>query len=67
MKDMDIVFLGGMSKIFVAAGIWSQHLVEVRYFLVLFQKLPNLPGLTTFFLLSFFQNAVIWRTIKIIT
>ena len=32
MKDMDIVFLGGMSKIFVAAGIWSQHLVKVRWF-----------------------------------
>ena len=38
-----------------------------QVFLVLFQNWPNLPVLTTCFLLSFFQNAVIWSTIKIIT
>jgi hypothetical protein len=42
-----------MPEMFVAEVVWSQHFVEVRWFVAVFQKWPNLPALKTCFLLFF--------------
>ena len=69
MKDMDIVFPGvcpkilyccsvvrGMSKNFVAAVVWSQHLVKVKCFSGTVPKMAYFVSADNLFFALFFSK-----------